>query len=142
MLRRTDSADLLPSRHIAEVIRCPADEVYAFASDPANLPSWAAGLSTGIESVDGRWGADSPMGRAVVTMAPWNEFGVLDHAVELPDGRTFLNPLRVLPLGTDSEIVFTLRTPPGMSIEDMEADAASVTVDLLTLKRLLETAAA
>lgn len=138
----TDSAELLPSRHIAEVIRRPADDVYAFASDPANLPSWAAGLSTGIESVDGRWVADSPMGRAVVTMAPSNKFGILDHTVELPDGRTFLNPLRVLPLGTDSEIVFTLRSQPGASIEDAEADAAAVTVDLLTLKRLLETATA
>lgn len=33
------------SRHLSERINRPAREVYAFAVEPANLPSWAPGAS-------------------------------------------------------------------------------------------------
>ena len=37
-----------------------------------------------------------------------------------------------------SEVVFTLRRPPGMSDEDFRADAAAVAADLTRLKHVLE----
>ena len=69
------------SLHISETIDRPLAEVYAYASDPAHLPEWAAGLSGSIELIDGQWVADSPLGRIVITMAPANDYGVLDHHV-------------------------------------------------------------
>ncbi len=36
------------STHISVFIARTAADVYAYASDPANLPAWAAGLSTNI----------------------------------------------------------------------------------------------
>jgi hypothetical protein len=38
-----------------------------------------------------------------------NDFGVLDHVVALPSGESVYNPLRVIPDGEASEVVFTLR---------------------------------
>jgi uncharacterized protein YndB with AHSA1/START domain len=127
----------LSSLHISETIDRPLAEVYAYAADPTHLPEWAAGLSGSIELIDGQWLAESPMGRIVVTMAPANDYGVLDHYVALPDGRVFYNPMRVLADDDGSEIVFTLRRLPGVSDEEFARDADTVREDLARLKRLL-----
>ncbi|CAL9310358.1 SRPBCC family protein [Streptomyces sp. SudanB91_2054] len=130
-----------PSRHIGVRIDRTADDVYAFASDPANMPAWAHGLGRSIRKIDSRWVAeDSPLGRAVVTFTPRNDLGVLDHDVTLPSGETVHNPLRVIGDGTVCEVVFTLRRRPGQSDADFERDAAMVTADLSRLRQLLESA--
>jgi hypothetical protein len=41
------------AKHIAVSIGRPAGPVYAFVSDAANLPQWAAGLSGSIAKVGG-----------------------------------------------------------------------------------------
>jgi hypothetical protein len=127
------------SRHISIAIDRPADVVYEYAADPANLPRWAAGLaSSTLEQVNGQWVADSPMGRVVVTFVERNPFGVLDHTVTLPSGESVDNPLRVIPDGESCEVVFTLRRRPGMSADEFARDADAVAKDLDTLKRVLE----
>lgn len=127
------------SRHLSIVIERPAAVVYDFVLDPTNLPRWAAGLaSASIEHVDGRWLADSPMGRVEVDFVERNEFGVLDHTVTLPSGERVHNPLRVIPAGEDSEVVFSLRRRPGMTDRLFDEDAEAVRSDLATLKRVLE----
>lgn len=127
------------SRHIGVRIGRPAAEVYAYASDPANLPSWAHGLSGSIAREGDVWIAESPMGRVTVAFTPPNDLGVLDHDVTLPSGETVHNPVRVLPYGdTASEVVFTLRPLPGMTAADVDRDAATVTADLHRLRHLLE----
>lgn len=126
------------SRHIAQHVRCSAGEAYAFASDPANLSAWAAGLGGPVEQVGGQWRVTSPDGEVVLEFAPANDFGVLDHTVVLPDGTRFANPVRVLADGDECEVVFTLRRRPGMTDEDVDRDAAAVAADLRTLARLLE----
>ena len=126
------------SRHISTHIDRPAQDVYAYASDPANVPQWAAGLAGSIEQVDGEWVAESPMGRIVVKFAESNEYGVLDHDVTLPSGETVHNPMRVLPDGAGCEVVFTIRQRPDMTDDDFARDASAVQADLLTLQNLLE----
>lgn len=126
------------SEHLSAHIDRPADEVYAYASDPANLPGWAPGLCSSVEQVDGAWVADSPMGRVGLEFAPENPFGVLDHSVTLATGETVHNPMRVLPDGTGSEVVFTLRRQPGMTDEEFRRDGQAVLADLQLLKRVLE----
>lgn len=128
------------SLHLAQHIACPAQTAYAFARDPANLPVWAAGLGGSIALVDGQWRVPSPDGDVVVEFVPPNEHGVLDHTVVLPDGTATTNPMRVLADGDGCEVVFTLRRRPGMTDHDLEQDAAAVRQDLLTLKRVLESA--
>jgi hypothetical protein len=133
-MRRIDMA--LSSVHISETIDRPLAEVYAYAADPAHLPEWAARLSGSIELIDGQWVAESPIGRIVVTMAPANDYGVLDHHVALPDGPVFYNPMRVLADDDGCEVVFTLRRLPGVSDQEFARDANTVREDLARLKQL------
>jgi uncharacterized protein YndB with AHSA1/START domain len=117
------------SRHISVWIAAPPDAVYAIASDPAELPHWAAGL------------ADPSLADANVEFAPGNRFGVLDHVVRMPSGDVFYNPMRVIPVEPGqprSEVIFTLRRRPEVTDEEFEADAAAVAADLDTLRRLVE----
>jgi uncharacterized membrane protein len=67
------------SWHISDRIDRPADEVYAYASNPANLPRWAPGLGNSVEEVDGQWFVETPAGRVRFAFAPRNDLGVLDH---------------------------------------------------------------
>lgn len=126
------------SVHISQRIACTAQRAYAFASDPANLPRWAAGIGPSIARVDGEWRVPSPQGDVVIAFVPANEHGVLDHDVVLPDGVTVHNPMRVLADGEDCEVVFTLRRRPEMTDRDFDEDAAAVARDLVALKDLLE----
>jgi hypothetical protein len=127
------------SRHLSTCIDRTANDVYAYASNPVNLPAWAHGLGGNIERAGDHWVAQSsPMGRVVVTFAPRNELGVLDHDVTLPTGETVYNPVRVIADGAGSEVVFTLRRRPEMSDAEFERDAGMVAADLARLKELME----
>jgi|SRR5680860_53947 len=126
------------SRHISVHIDRPSVEVYEYAADPTNLPEWAPGLGSSVALVDGRWTAESPMGRVEFSFVPRNEFGVLDHHVTLSSGQIVYNPMRAIPDQPGCEVVFTLRRQPEMSDEDFARDADAVTADLETLKRVLE----
>ena len=126
-------------QHISVYIaRRPAD-VYEFASDPRNLPRWAAGLARSEVRKEGdEWVAESPFGKVKVRFAEKNGFGVMDHDVRLESGVTIHNPMRVVPNGEGSEFVFTLIRQPGMSDEKFAEDKAAVEKDLRALKGLLE----
>jgi Polyketide cyclase / dehydrase and lipid transport len=126
------------SRHISMRIERPVSDAYEYASDPGNLPSWAPGLSSSVELVNGQWISQSPMGAVTFTFVPHNEYGVLDHDVILPSGETVYNPMRVIADGTGCEVIFTLRRRAGMTDEEFERDADAVASDLATLKRVLE----
>jgi hypothetical protein len=126
------------SRHLSVFIDRPVTEVYAFASDPANLPRWAPGLGSSVVQVDDSWFVETPEGRVRVTFAPDNEYGVLDHEVQTPSGETVYVPLRATPHGDGCEVVFTLRRSAGMTDAEFDRDTALVNGDLALLKKVLE----
>ncbi len=126
------------SRHLSTFIDLPAADVYAYASDPANLVHWAAGLGRATRRADASWIVHSPMGVVTVLFAPPNEFGVLDHEVTLATGETVYNPMRVIPDGLGCEVVFTLRRTPTMTDREFARDADAVVADLARLRRILE----
>lgn len=125
-------------RHISVFIDRPPEAVYAFASNPENLPQWATGLSGSIKNVHGEWIADSPMGKVKIRFVEANTLGVLDHEVVLESGVRIWNPMRVVARGNGSEIIFTLFRQPDMSDEKFSEDAQWVEQDLMRLKGLLE----
>jgi len=127
-----------PARHLSRSIARPPREVIAFAGDAANLPTWAAGLSSGIRNEGGRWLAESPMGDIEVAFVGPVEAGVLDHDVTLPDGTVVHNPLRVLRNDAGSEVVFTLYRRDGVTESEFEADAAAIDADLVSLRAVME----
>ena len=128
-------------KHISVSVNRSAAQVYEFASNPENLPKWAAGLSGMIEKVNEDWIAESPMGTVKVKFAEKNQFGVLDHDVTLPSGVKVYNPMRVFPNNDGSELIFTLYRRPDMSDQMFAEDAEAVTRDLEKLKTLLENSA-
>ena len=129
----------MDSQHISIYIARRPDEVYEFASDPRNLPRWAAGLARSEVTRDGDvWIADAPFGKVRIRFTEGNTFGVMDHDVELESGVTVHNPMRVVANGEGSEFTFTLFRQPGMSDEQFGEDRLAVEKDLRTLKELLE----
>ena len=126
-------------QHVSVTIRRPPAEVYEFASDPRNLPRWAAGLARSeVRQQGDEWVAESPMGSIKIRFAGKNPYGVLDHDVILGSGLTVHNPMRVVPHGEGSEFTFTLFRRPGMTDKEFAADKAAVEKDLKALKELLE----
>jgi arylamine N-acetyltransferase len=126
-------------QHVSVYIARPPADVYEFASDPRNLPRWAAGLALSEVRRDGdEWIADAPFGKVRVRFAPRNSLGVMDHDVTLESGVTIHNPMRVVANREGSEFVFTLIRQPGMSDGQFAKDKAAVENDLKTLKDLLE----
>jgi hypothetical protein len=126
------------SRHVSVTIDRPVAEVYAFASNPENLPRWAPGLGSAVIRADEGWLVETPHGRARVTFAPPNEYGVLDHEVLTPTGETVYVPLRAFTNAEGCDVVFTVRRTPGMTAEDLTRDITQVEKDLTLLKNLLE----
>jgi hypothetical protein len=103
-------------------IERPAGEVYAFVSDPNNLPTWASGLSAAVK----------------VRFVERNAFGVLDHFVRVDSGPEVYMPMRVFPNGEGAEVLITVFRQPGVSDEKFAEDTHWVRRDLEALKTLLE----
>ncbi|HEY6207983.1 MAG TPA: SRPBCC family protein [Gemmatimonadales bacterium] len=130
---------LLEIRNLSVSIHRPPQDVYAFITNGANVPRWAAGLGTTMRRVDGEWLAEGgPVGSVRVRFAPPNDLGVADHHVVLGTGVAVHNPIRVVPNGTGSTVTFTLMRQPGVSARQFNQDAKTVQKDLETLRALLE----
>ncbi len=129
----------MPARIIHLTIDKPWRDVYAFASQPENMPRWAAGLASGLSREGEDWiGDGGPIGKIRVRFAPRNDFGVIDHTVTLETGSSFENALRVVPNGDGAEIMFVLIRQAEMDDQAFETDAAAIFKDLGTLKDILE----
>lgn len=126
------------SRHLSVHVDRPVSDVYAFVSNPANLPRWAPGLGTSVVRENGAWFVDTPDGRAQVTFAPANDLGVLDHHVLTPTGDTVYMPVRAIADDDGCEVVFTVRRAPGMTDAEYDRDLSTVTEDLHLLKQVVE----
>ena len=120
-------------------INCPPIDVYRFASNPENLPRWVKSFCLSVEDDGNGWQMETPTGWVGIRFVPANEFGILDHIVQLPDGQSLLNPMRVVPNGEGCEIMFTLFQLPEMDDEQFARDAEMVMADLKTLKAVMET---
>lgn len=129
------------NRTVSVGIAMPAEEVYRYVRDPAELPKWAAGICKSVTVKDGVWHVDTgtELGTVRFAFCADNAFGVLDHTVTFSSGRSQLNPMRVLANGEGAELMFTVFQTEGMSDEAFVKDVQAVTRDLKTIKMLLET---
>jgi predicted 3-demethylubiquinone-9 3-methyltransferase (glyoxalase superfamily) len=124
--------------HLGVSIDCPAERVYAFVADPENLPRWATAFVRAVRRSAAGWVVDTPGGPVGFRFVERNDLGVLDHYVSPSPGVEILNPMRVVPRGAGSEVIFTLFQLPDTSDEAFAEDAAMVERDLRTLKAVLE----
>ena len=83
--------------------------------------------------------SEAILGEMKFEFAPKNSLGVLDHDVTLATGETFYNPMRVIPNGEGSEIIFTLFKLDGVTEEMFQKDMETIRKDFKQLKILLET---
>lgn len=126
------------SRTFSVSIDCPVDRVYAFVSNPENLPRWATAFVRSVKRTGAGWVAETTAGPAGFRFVPKNELGVLDHVVMPAPGVEIDVPMRVVRNGSGSEVIFTLFQLPEMSDRKFDEDAGMVERDLNTLKRVLE----
>ena len=123
---------------LSVVIRRDPHAVYAFVSNGKNLPRWATTFCRSVKPSPRGWLVDTPQGPVTIRLAEQNTFGVVDHDVIPPSGDTVSVPMRVVPHGDGSAVLFTLFRRPGMSARQYADDLAMVTQDLRTLKRVME----
>ena len=131
---------LREGRTLSVSIGRKAGEVYAFVRDVRNLPRWAKGLCKGVRQVAGRWMVETPEGEAGFRFVEENEFGVLDHVVNVSPGVEVYVPMRVVANGEGSEVMLTVFRMEGMTDETFLRDVGMVERDLAGLKALLEQA--
>jgi len=125
-------------RRLSVSIDRPAAEAYEFLAVPENFPKWACGLGTSLKPAGMDYFVDTPEGLAQVQFSDRNRFGILDHRVTLPGGRSIYVPLRVVSSGNGCALTLTLFRRPEASDAEFEADAQWVMRDLQAAKRLLE----
>lgn len=126
------------SRTLTVWIDRPPAAVYAFVAEPGNFPKWAAGLCSAIAKKGNDWIAETPYGPMKVRFSAPNEYGILDHTVITESGTEYYVPMRVVPNGPGSQIIFTLFRHADMPSKKFAEDAEWVARDLRALKDLLE----
>lgn len=126
-------------RFVHVTVQAPAQAVYAYAQDPRNLPRWAPNFGHSISRDGDCWVMETADGPVSVRFAPPNRFGILDHWVTLAGGEIH-NPIRVVPHGAGSLVVFTLFRQDGWSDAQLDEDVALVLADLERLKAHVEAA--
>jgi uncharacterized protein YndB with AHSA1/START domain len=130
---------LRDARFVHVSIQAPPERVYAYAADPRTMPRWAPNFGHAISPSGEHWVMETADGPVRVRFAPPNDLGVLDHWVTLPGGEIH-NPVRVVPNGSGSLVVFTVIAQEGWSSAQLDADAALVRADLERLKAQVEAA--
>jgi hypothetical protein len=125
-------------RYLSVAIEREPDAVYAFTSNPENLPQWAPGLGKEIKPAGQHWEVRTGQGTVGLRFTPHNQYGVLDHTVVLADGTEVYVPMRVMPNGKGSEVMLVLFRQPAMDDAEFARDAGLMQNDLWTLKALLE----
>jgi uncharacterized protein YndB with AHSA1/START domain len=131
---------IFEARTLNVSIACAPAKVYGFVTDPENLPKWATAFCKSVRRSNAAWIVETPQGNMKIRFAEQNAYGVMDHYVTAPSGEEICVPMRVLPNGTGSEVLFTLFRTPGMPEEKFVEDIALVAGDLRTLKNVLEAA--
>jgi hypothetical protein len=127
------------SETVCVSVRCDAAALYEAFWRPERFAAWASGLSqAGLRRSGERWQADGPDGPITLRFSEHNAFGVMDHWVDLGNGRVIHVPLRIVANGAGSEVMLTLFQYPEMTEEVFQRDIAWVRRDLHTLKSVAE----
>jgi len=130
---------MLPARTYSVLIERDWRELYEHIWRPEFFANWASGLAeSDLRQSGDAWLADGPEGPIRIRFTGHIDHGVMDHFVDLGDGRVIHIPLRVVQNGEGAEVMLTLFRQPEMTDEKFAADAKWIARDLRALKQLLE----
>lgn len=120
----------------------PANEVFAFAADPRNLPRWAIHNVQAVQpGADGAWELQTPRGKGRFIPHCDARFGILDHEfIDAREGRWQV-PARAVAIGPRASVyIITLAKPHAMPVSDFEQAMGLMGDELQALKRAVESA--
>lgn len=122
-------------------IEAAASRVFAFVSEPSNLPKWATAFK---QANDRAALLATPQGEAEIelTTSARSETGTIDWRMVFPDGAAGQAFSRVTPAGDARSVYsFVLMAPPAPLEElegALEAQRKTLAEELLRLKTILE----
>src|SRR3546814_1444681 len=130
---------MLPARTYSVSIDHEWRSLYDRIWRPEFFTRWASGLTESDLRQDGDdWFADGPEGPVRIRFTGHNDFGIMDHFVDVGDGQKIHIPLRVIQNDGGAEVMLTLFRQPGMDAEKFAADARWIHSDLKALNALIE----
>lgn len=133
------SINMLPARTYSVTINREWRQLYDMIWLPEFFPRWASGLAeSDLRPHDDHWLADGPEGPIRIRFTPYNDFGVMDHRVDLGGGAQVHVPMRIVQNGEGAEVMLTLFRQPDMDDDRFAADIKWVNRDLRALKRLVQ----
>jgi len=123
------------------VLGAPKSKVFAFLSEPQNLPKWATGFCRELISGDDGLKLVTPQGEIFFRMETDEDSGVIDmYGGPAPDQMAYF-PTRVVDLpGGGSAYTFTNIQWPGISDDDFKAQCAGLSEEFENIRRLTEAA--
>lgn len=130
--------DLMEATTVSVSIGRPWKELYDAIWQPTFFPKWASGMSgSALEQEGDIWKAEGPEGPVRIRFTPFNDFGVMDHYVDVGGDVIVYIPLRVIANASGAEVMLTLFRQPSMSEEKFAADVEWVERDLAALRKLM-----
>ena len=131
----------MPKSHSLVIdIDYPLAETYRYLAEPRNYAEWAAFDPRSWRPIGGGdWAGQTRFGGVRhVRFTPFNEEGILDHAVFVPGQEMLWTPMRVTAKGEGTELRFTFVQRRGMSDHAFASALEWITTDFLALKSMLE----
>lgn len=114
------------------------DQVFAFVSNPANLPLWSKSFCLSVYQENGQWMLETPEGPVKIRIAVHRQLRIADQFLSPAPGVEIMIPMRVVPNGNASELIMTLFQPEHLSEEDYANEVALIEQEMNLLKQLLE----
>jgi hypothetical protein len=113
-------------------------EVFAFVSDPHNLPRWAPRFASAVRPSGEHWVVSSGASELTIDVSTDSRRGTVD----LLGGPKFDRGAftRVLPNGRGSEFMFTLFFPPDADPQAVADQMEVVETELRSVRELVQTA--
>ena len=128
----------LATKTLSVTINRDSATVYRFVSNAKNLPAWARAFCKSARKSGASWIIETPVGLMKLRFSAKNSLGVLDHYVYPATNVEVYVPMRVVPNGSGSEVIFTLFRRNNVSQAEYEQDIRMVKRDLKSLKQYLE----
>lgn len=131
---------MLKARTLTVEIARPADEVYNFLVDPANLAGWTLVQNGRPDPSAGpnSWAYDGPRGTVIVHFTPANPFFVLDYRMQVGPQVIHAAYVRIIRNGAGSVLTYTSVQQPMVSDAMFASEEEWTMSDLLVLKTLME----
>ena len=127
-----------PSHTLSVSIARKPPDIARFVADPRNLPQWAGAFCKSVRPDGERWIVQTDEGEFGLRFMAAVEHGIVDHVVEIAEDVQVHVPMRVVPNGEGSEVLFTLFRLPAMTEFRWQRDLDMVNADLQRLKAVME----